>query len=115
MKKNRLVIDINSPTILWMAAISLVVLILDNITGDMFTRNFASYRTSWSDPMQYVRLFTHVLVHADAAHYVSNFMMMLAIGPMVEEKYRSINLCIFIIIAAFITGLINVLFFPAEH
>jgi len=62
--------------------------------------------------MQYVRLFTHVLVHADVAHYVGNFMMILAIGPMVEEKYGSSRLVLIIIITAFITGLIKVIFFP---
>jgi len=110
----KFVIDINAPVILWMAVISLGVLIINAATDGLMTRYFAAYRTSMSDPMQYVRLFTHVLVHADAAHYISNFMMMLAIGPIVEEKYGSRNLCWFIIITALVTGLVNVLFFPGQ-
>ena len=114
MRKRQLLIDINAPVIIWMAAISLVLLIIDSVTGDTITRYFAAFKTSFTDPMQYIRLFTHVLVHADMAHYVSNFMMMLVIGPLVEEKYSSRNLCIFIVITAFITGLITVLLFPGK-
>jgi len=113
-KTNKFVIDINAPVILWMAIISLGVLVADDITGGTMIRYFAAYRTSVADPMQYVRVFTHVLVHADVAHFISNFMMMLAIGPMVEEKYSSRNLCWFIIITALVTGLVNVLFFPGQ-
>jgi membrane associated rhomboid family serine protease len=40
-------------------------------------------------------------------------MMILAIGPMVEEKYGSRNLVWFIAITTFITGLANILLFPA--
>jgi len=114
MKKRSFAIDINSPVILLLAAISLAVLIADKITNGFMVRNFAAYRTSMVDPMQYIRVFSHVLVHADMAHYVGNFMMMLAIGPMVEEKYGSRNLLLFIVITALITGLVNVLFFPGK-
>ena len=114
MNKRRFAIDINSPVILSLTAISLVLLITDSLTGGVMVRVFAAYRTSIADPMQYVRVFSHVLVHADTAHYVGNFMMMLAIGPMVEEKYGSRNLCWFVVITALITGLVNVLFFPGK-
>jgi len=73
---------------------------------------FGARRTSLLDPMQYVRLFTHVLVHADIGHYVGNFMMILAIGPMVEEKYGSGRLVLITVITAFVTGLVKIIFFP---
>ena len=110
--KNRFVLDINAPIILGMAALSLVVLIVDRLTNGNIIMLFAAYRTSVTDPMQYVRLFTHVLAHADIGHYAANFMMILAIGPMIEEKYGSGRLCLMIVITALITGLINVIFFP---
>jgi len=109
-KKLRL--DINAPVMLGMTAISLVTLIVDMAARGNLITLFAAYRTSFADPMQYIRLFTHVVMHADLAHYAGNFMMILAIGPMVEEKYGSRRLCLMIIITAFITGLVNVLFFP---
>jgi len=97
-----------------MTVIALGVLIADMLTGGLMVGLFAAYRTSLLDPMQYVRLFSHVVVHADMTHYVGNFMMILAIGPMVEEKYGSRNLCFFIITTALITGMVNVLFFPGR-
>jgi len=113
MKKREFIISFNAPVILWLTIIALGVLIIDNITGGFMGRLFASFRTRWTDPLQYVRLFSYVFVHANVAHYVGNFMMILAIGPMVEEKYGSRNLIWFIVITTLITGLVNVLFFPA--
>jgi len=113
MKRREFIISFNAPVILWLTIIALGVLIIDNITGGSMVRMFAAFRTRWTDPMQYVRLFSYVFVHADVAHYVGNFMMILAIGPMVEEKYGSRNLIWFIAITTLITGLVNVLFFPA--
>ena len=114
MNKNRFGIDINAPFILGMAAISLAVLIVDTVTRLAVVRLFAAYRTSLGDPMQYLRLFSHVLVHADLGHYAGNFMMIFAIGPMVEEKYGSKRLLIATVITALVTGLVNVLFFPGN-
>jgi len=111
-KKRNFAIDLNAPVILWLTIIALAVLIIDLITPINIVMLFGARRTSFSDPMQYVRLFTHVLVHADIGHYVGNFMMALAIGPMVEEKYGSDRLVFAIIITAFITGLFKVLLFP---
>ena len=41
---------------------------------------------------------------------MNNFLLILLIGPMIEEKYGSINLIIAILITSFITGVINSLF-----
>lgn len=114
MSKKGFSIDMNAPVILGMTGLSLVVLIIDIATGASMVALFAAYRTSIEDPMQYIRLFTHVLVHADLSHYVGNFMMVLAIGPLVEEKYGSKRLCLITVITALITGLVNVIFFPGK-
>ena len=107
-------LDINAPVILGMTALSLVTLIIDIAVRGNLIILFAAYRTSFADPMQYIRLFTHVIMHADLAHYSANFMMILAVGPMVEEKYGSRRLLPMIIATAFITGLTNVIFFPGS-
>jgi len=111
-RKRNFAIDLNSPVILWLTIIALVVLIIDMITPINMILLFGARRTSFLDPMQYIRLFTHVLVHSGINHYVANFMMILAIGPMVEEKYGGSRLVLAIVITAFITGLFKVLFFP---
>jgi len=112
IKKRNFAIDLNSPVVLWLTIIALAVLIIDLITPINMVMLFGARRTSIFDPMQYVRLFTHVLVHSNINHYVGNFMMILAIGPMVEEKYGSSRLVLAIVITAFITGLFKVLLFP---
>jgi len=115
MKKRSFAIDMNAPVILWLTILALAVLIIDIILSTSMAMTFGARRTSIADPMQYVRLFTYVLVHADISHYVGNFMMILAIGPMVEEKYGSSRLCWVTIITTVVTGLVNVLFFPGVN
>jgi len=115
VKKRNFAIDFNAPVILWLTIIALAILIIDLITPNSLVNIvmlLGARRTSLLDPMQYVRLFTHVLVHADIAHYVGNFMLILAIGPMVEEKYGSGRLVLITAITALVTGLVKVIFFP---
>lgn len=40
-------------------------------------------------PLFYVRLFGHVLGHASWDHFTGNILLILVIGPMIEEKYGS--------------------------
>lgn len=82
-------ISYNSPVVLSFAFISFIVLILNMVTkGKSNTLLFCTYRTSLADPLIYVRLFTHVLGHANIQHYINNMMLLLLIGPMLEEKIR---------------------------
>lgn len=108
MKKLKL--DFNAPVILGMALVSLVIVILAGIFGRPILTFFGVHRTSWLDPFQYTRLFTHVLTHANFAHFTGNFVLILAVGPLIEEKYGS-KLLFMIAVTAFVTGLVNVLFF----
>jgi len=112
MKKRSFAIDLNSPVILWLTLIALIVLIISLVTPVDTTMLLGARRTSFADPMQYVRLFTYVLAHANVTHFVGNFMMILAIGPMVEEKYGSGQLLLITVLTTLITGLINIIFFP---
>ena len=104
-------IDFNAPVILGLTLISFVVLIMSEVFGINVKDTLAVYYTSWKDPFMYMRLFTHVMVHADFAHFTGNFMLILAVGAMVEEKYGSSRLFIMVAVTAFVTGLINVIFF----
>lgn len=102
----------NAPVTLTYAFISLGVLVLGIATKGMTTELlFSNYRTSFLDPLQYVRLFTHVIGHANWEHYSGNFLIILLLGPMLEEKYGSKNVLQMILITAFITGILNTLLF----
>lgn len=103
-------IDFNAPTILGMTLVSLILLIANALLGGGLNRVFGAYFTAYGDIWMYPRLFTHVLMHQNLSHYTGNFLMILAIGPMVEEKYGSGPLLGMIAITAFVTGLVHIIF-----
>ena len=98
----------NSVLILSYFFISLIPLKLNTITGGSANKVlFSSYRSSIFNPLTYIRFFTHAIGHIGWHHFSSNFLTMLLIGPMIEEKYGTINLLIMMLITAGITGIIN--------
>jgi GlpG protein len=111
MKKNG-AIYINSPVILGLTFISALILLADRITFGFVNVLLMSRFTSWLDPLMYARFFTRVLAHADANHFFGNFMLILVVGPMMEERYGAKRLLGMLFITAFTTGLCNALFFP---
>ena len=100
----------NSIVILTMFFISLVEIILDRLTGGLITKAFfASGRGSPINPMTYIKMFTHCLGHMDWGHFSRNYMKILLLGPIIEEKYGSVNLLIMILITSFVIALVNML------
>lgn len=107
-------VQYNSPVVLTFAGLSLIALILGYVTGGASTALlFSVYRSSLLNPLTYVRLFCHVLGHSGYQHYIGNMMMILVIGPVLEEKYGSISLLRAILITAMVSGLVQIIFFPA--
>ena len=103
----------NSPVILSFALISLIALGLNTITNG--TTNyliFSVYGRSLLNPLFYLRLFTHVLGHADLSHYMNNMLLFLLVGPMLEEKYGSNRLLIVILVVALVTGIAHIIIAP---
>lgn len=110
-KKIRL--SFNSPVILGFTLACFIVLILDKVTGSASTRAFFSvYRSSLASPFTYIRFFGHVLGHASWDHFFGNIMMLLVVGPLLEEKYGSANIFFVILTTALVTGVINFILFP---
>lgn len=106
-------ITYNSPVIISFMLLSLIAMILGYVTGGASTKLlFSVYRAPLSDPLFYPRLFTHILGHSGISHFMGNFMIILLVGPMLEEKYGGRLLLGMIAVTALITGLINVVFFP---
>jgi len=113
MKKYVIKIQYNSPVVLTFALMSFGVLAASWFLGsDFVTRYFAVYRASLSDPFTYLRFFTHVLGHADYQHYIGNILLILVVGPPLEEKYGSMSLILAIALTALISGLVQFVFFP---
>lgn len=101
----------NSLVVLTFFFISLFALILNQITkGKSNKQIFSCYRSSILNPLTYIRLLTHIFGHEGWNHFKNNFLIILLIGPSLEEKYGSINLIIMIMITAIITGILHNIF-----
>jgi len=106
-------ITYNAPVVLTFALISGAVLLGDTLFGGVFTTTIFSAPGSFSvfSPFDYVRIVAHIAGHANLAHLMGNFMLILLIGPLLEEKYGSWPLCIMILVTAATTGILNAAFF----
>ena len=100
--------DYNAFVTLTMFFISLGVLLLDKISKGLLTKYiFSTERKSLLNPLTYIRFFTHILGHADWSHLSSNYLKILLLGPLIEEKYGSINYLAMILITALVVGIFN--------
>lgn len=105
-------IQYNSPVILTFTILSFASLVLGELTNKVSTiLLFSVYRGHLTDILFYFRLIGHVLGHADFQHFLGNFLIILLIGPILEEKYGSRIMIRMILLTAIITGILNILLF----
>ncbi len=105
-------ISYNSPVILTFVLVSFISLLIGYLTGGYSTYIlFSVYKSPLSNPLTYVRLFTHVLGHANFSHFFGNMTIILLVGPALEEKYGSKIIFYLIVFTALITGLCNMMLF----
>lgn len=115
MTNNRpkLKITFNAPAILTFALVCVVVQVLNMLTHGASNRAlFSTYRSSLLNPLTWVRCVTHVLGHADWSHLLNNMMLLLVLGPMLEEKYGTKNVVFVMLATAVTTAVVNMIFFP---
>lgn len=102
----------NSPVILTFTLVCTGILLIDSIHGSFIRTFFVAYpQMSFSNPLTYLRIFSHVLGHQDWNHLIGNFAFILLIGPILEEKYGSKKILTMMIISAAVTGILNSLLF----
>ena len=70
-----------------------------------------TYHSSPTNPLTYLRFFTHVFGHAGWSHFIGNASYLLLLGPMLEEKYGSKEMLEVIGVTALATGIVNYIFF----
>jgi membrane associated rhomboid family serine protease len=104
----KLRITYNAPVVLTFALAAVVVFIVTQAASES-VRWFQAY-PELDRTQAYVGLFTHVLGHANWQHLISNFMLILLLGPILEERHGSGPLLIMIALTALITGLANLVF-----
>ena len=100
----------NAPVILTYFFICLITLFINKLTKNK--TNFKFFSTSRDNPLNpltYLNMFTHILGHDSWTHLRNNFLYILLIGPMIEEKYGSIPLLKMILTTALLTSLINMI------
>ena len=111
--QKKLKIVFNAPLVLGFALACTAVTLIGALTGGASTRAlFSTHASPLSDPLTWLRLFTHVLGHSDLTHLVGNLAYLLLLGPALEEKYGWKSLLVVILMTALVTGLIHNLFFP---
>lgn len=105
----------NAPVTLTFVLLCLAALGLSSLTnGKSNTYLFMTYRAPLTDPLMYIRLFGHAIGHANWAHYMSNMLYILMLGPMLEEKYGSKLILEMMCLTAVVTGIIFNIAFPGS-
>ena len=113
MSRKKLKLSFNAPVILSFTIVCFAALLLDIITNGSTTNNlFSVYGASLANPLTYIRFFGHVVGHAGWDHFLGNIMLILVVGPLLEEKYGSSNILFVILCTAFVTGIVEFVFFP---
>lgn len=103
----------NSPVVLTFALLSFGALLLARLTNQRSNMLlFSVYRSSLLSFWTWPRFVLHVLGHTGYGHYINNMMMILVVGPPLEEKYGSRNLLVAIVLTALVSGIVQWLFFP---
>lgn len=105
----------NAPVVLTFTLISTVMQVLATVTGDATTKLFAAAPATFEppSPVQYLGFVTHIFGHANWAHLFGNFMVILMLGPLLEERHGSGRLLQMILVTALLTGLLNALLFDS--
>lgn len=104
----------NAPVTLTMMLVSAIILVLNQTMLPGLVERFfvAPPGLVVLSPAGIVRCLLFVLGHAGWSHLVGNAMLILLIGPMVEERYGSSLLLLMIGVTALATGVLNGLLFP---
>ncbi len=106
----------NTPVILTFTILALAVVILDHVlNGQLVPLLFsAPGNDEMRSPFSVLGVVLHIFGHASINHFTGNFIIILLVGPLLEEKYGSRRMLFMILFTALVTGLMNVFFFSTE-
>ena len=107
----KLRITYNAPVVLTFTLAAVVVFCLTRLVTPL--QHWFEAKPSLDGIQSYVGLFSHILGHASWQHLIGNFMLILLIGPILEERHGSGPLLLMILLTALITGLANIMFSSA--
>lgn len=106
----------NAPTTLTFAFVAAAVLLVsDLLTGGYLVDAWFTVPgrggMDFLNPLDYLKLLTHVIGHQDWAHLFGNLALLLLLGPILEQSYGSVSMLVMMAVTALVTGLINALIF----
>jgi membrane associated rhomboid family serine protease len=104
----KLRITYNAPVVLTFTLAAVAVFVVTQVAPATLSWFAASPKLG--DTHSYVGLFSHVLGHKNWEHLLGNFMLILLIGPILEERHGSFKLLLMILVTALFTGLATLLF-----
>ncbi|SDU20531.1 rhomboid family intramembrane serine protease [Desulfobacula phenolica] len=103
-------IKYNAPVILTYAIFSICVLTF--LSNEILAKYFSSpANLSFSNLYFYLRSVSYIAGHVGWNHLIGNLMIILLVGPLLEEKYGSGKLLEMILITAISTALLNAFLF----
>ncbi len=114
MNRPTMKISYNAPVTITFALVCLAALAANHFTNGWANATlFSVYRCSLlADPLGFFRFFGHVLGHGGYAHYIGNMVLILVLGPNLEDRFGSWNVLWAILFTALVSGLVQFLFFP---
>lgn len=68
---------------------------------------------NWSNPLDYLRMLTYTMGHANQAHIMGNMSIFLLIAPIMEEKYGSKKILLMMLLTAIVTAILQILLFSS--
>jgi membrane associated rhomboid family serine protease len=113
MNRPTMKLSYNAPVSLTFALLALIALLLGKFTGGWTTQNlFSVYRCSLAEPLAWFRFIGHVLGHSGYAHYIGNIVLILVLGPNLEDRFGSWTVLWAILLTAVVSGVVQFVFFP---
>jgi membrane associated rhomboid family serine protease len=103
----KLRITYNAPVVLTFTLAAVVVFIVTRLAPPV--QDWFQAKPELDSIQSYMGLFTHILGHGSWEHLLGNFMLILLLGPILEERHGSGAILVMILLTALITGVANAL------
>ncbi len=105
----------NSPTILTFSLLCALISFLNQFTEGSLIQQYFTLpgRFNSGDPVNYWRMFSYTLGHANWDHLVGNLSLILLVGPALEEKYGGKKILLMMLATALITSGVHVFLFDS--
>lgn len=113
----------NSPVVLTFSLICIGVYLIDVIASVGVASNEVGRITStffmlpgnfsWANPLNYLRMLTYTMGHANQAHIMGNMSIFLLIAPIMEEKYGSSKILLMMVLTALVTAVFQTILFSS--